>query len=420
MGYKEDFLPGTHLPLPNFSATLSGEILRHPNFRDDEVVEYEHYSVVMNKLKEKRSLVYAALNINQRLLKDTHRQRKWYVDSRIGPDYQLNNDYYRHNPWDRGHQARRTSAAWGKTQREAQKSSDSTFFYSNATLQHENLNQDEWLQLEDWVKDLGSAKEGKISVFTGPFYGENARTIQPSGRPLALIPSGFFKVVCYIDADTNQLAVKAFVIYQDEEALSDKDGALRKNNAMYQSTIGEIELLTGLDFDDAIYNANPLFFNESSARDNGLEVITPERYEVHKPADVINASNENRPNIQPQQENSVLISGAMINPRGEDVGREWVSILNLSHEPVDLTGWSLSDNSELQLEINSVLETHLRVLQPGESQILYDVSPLQLSNTKDVIALFDNQGAQVDIVKYQKSQVRRNKPLWFISRDLRV
>lgn len=198
------------------------------------------------------------LNIDQELLKSTKRSNRWRIDPRIGFENQLDNDYYVNNPWDRGHMARRASAGWGSTQRDAQYASDETFYYSNSTLQHENLNQDEWLRLEEWVYSLKLDKDGKITSFSGPIYADFDRTIRPNGRQTALIPAGFFKVVCFINKDTGKLDVRAFVMYQDAEALADKNGRKRYDNQHYQVTISEIEELTGLRFDEAIYHANPL------------------------------------------------------------------------------------------------------------------------------------------------------------------
>ncbi|WP_200875008.1 DNA/RNA non-specific endonuclease [Methylomarinum vadi] len=112
------------------------------------IFDYPTYSLVMNSCANKRSPLIVCLNIDQNHLKSTHRSNRWRIDPRIGSDNQLDNAYYANNPWDRGHMARRTSAAWGETTHDAQLASNETFFYSNSCLQHANLNQDEWLGLK--------------------------------------------------------------------------------------------------------------------------------------------------------------------------------------------------------------------------------------------------------------------------------
>ena len=133
----------------------------------------------------------------------------------------------------------RSNTAWGATTREAKRASDETFYYSNASLQHANFNQDEWLELETWVKELNLDLNGRITSFSGPIYGEFNRTIKPPGRSPAEIPSAFFKVVCFINKESNDLDVRAFIMFQDSEALADKRGRLQFNFQRYQVTISE-------------------------------------------------------------------------------------------------------------------------------------------------------------------------------------
>ena len=212
-GYKVDFLPGVNLPLPTYSLEVEAEVLQSPELKDHQLAEYIHYSVVMNKSTEKRSPLFVALNIDQAQFKKTRRSNKWKIDPRIDKRYQLDNDYYYDNPWDRGHMARRTTAAWGKTSQEAQRAADETFYFTNSCLQHANLNQDEWLSLEDWVYKLSIDIDDKITSFSGPIYSDFDRSIKPSGRNLALVPSGFFKIICFKNKDSGLLDVRAFVIF---------------------------------------------------------------------------------------------------------------------------------------------------------------------------------------------------------------
>ncbi len=172
--------------------------------------------------------------------------------------YQLNNSYYLENVYDRGHLARRSAAAWGSTEDEARAASNSTMFYSNASLQHENFNQDEWLELEDWVKNLRSSSNNRVSVFSGPIYSRRDGTSKVIGNPPAEIPSAFFKVVCYIDEKGRQ-ATRAFLMAQDSEALSDKNGKSRSFDlGAYQVPVTVIEDETGLVFDEQVKISDPL------------------------------------------------------------------------------------------------------------------------------------------------------------------
>ncbi|NJM22132.1 MAG: endonuclease [Richelia sp. SM1_7_0] len=406
-GYNPDFLGnGINLPVPAFAPSLAGDVLRNPLLEDDIFAAYINYSIIMHRVR--RSAIVACFNIDQNLIKDVSRKRGWDIDTRIGADFQLDNDYYRNNPWDRGHLARRASIAWGKTEREAKRASDDTFYYSNASLQHENFNQDEWLALENWVFELDLDSNGKITVFTGPVYGDFPRTITPPGRESALIPSAFFKVVCFVNKESNELDVRAFLMFQDEEALRDKEGNKLFNFQTYQVTITEIERLTGLEFDDEIYEKNPLLFNENPQKQEELNIRQfPERIEVDQPTEMI-AAGEPRHSIADDQV-PVFIAAAMVNPSGDERESEWVSVINLSSEPVNLEGWTLSDTTHEPLQLNSILKEQQRILQPGEALRIQPLSPVMLSNSGGAISLYDNQGKgrRIDRVSYTARDVER-------------
>lgn len=176
LGYQADFLgKGFEVQLPSFSSALRRDVLTasdmpRTNFQRDTYTRYIHFSLATNK-KRRQPIVVALYvvctfcfpthlvefeltlglervlgrNIDQSLLKKASRGT-WRLDKQVG-DFQLGNAYYRRNEYDRGHLARRSSAAWGSSAKEAADASDATMIYSNAALQHENFNQDEWLHL---------------------------------------------------------------------------------------------------------------------------------------------------------------------------------------------------------------------------------------------------------------------------------
>ncbi|MEL7039530.1 MAG: DNA/RNA non-specific endonuclease [Cyanobacteria bacterium J06592_8] len=421
-GYDPQFLGNNiTLPIPTFTPSLAGEVL-HNSLLDNEILaHYVNYSIITHRTR--RSPLIACVNIDQNLRKKVPRTKDWKIDSRIGAEFQLNNDYYRRNPWDRGHLARRGSMAWGETTREAKHASDETFYYSNVSLQHANYNQDEWLALENWVFDLNLDSNGKITVFTGPVYGEFPRTITPPGREPALIPSAFFKVVCFVNKDTNDLDVRAFLMLQDKEALTDKEGHEMFNFQNYQVTITEIENLTGLEFDNDIYEKNPLLFNENPEKREELNIEQfPERIEVDEPEEMV-SSTEPRDAIA-DDEVPVFIAAAMVNPAGDEREFEWVSIINLSSEPVNLEGWILSDIKHDPLQLNQVLSESERVLKPGEAVKIQPLSPVMLSNKGGIISLYEkpqsnqSKGRRVDRVQYSKAEAEiQGIPVRFLSRN---
>ena len=123
-------------------------------------------------------------------------------------------------------------------------------------MQHENFNQDEWRVPEEMVRYFNRAREGKISVFTGPVFTETDRWYTPTDRLIepARIPSAFWKVVTYVNSGSNELECQAYFLYQDQLFIQDKRGRHELEIGNYQVTITEIERLTGLDFPTVLYN----------------------------------------------------------------------------------------------------------------------------------------------------------------------
>ena len=390
-GYDSNFL-GIAISLPGFSPALVGEILAdRVHLLDGIYAEYVNYTLAMHR--ELRTPVFVALNIDQNRITSVSRRDNWRIDSRVGADNQLDNDYYRHNPWDRGHLARRSSAAWGATRRAAQLASDETFYFTNACLQHRNFNQDEWLALEDWVKDLALDKDGRISVFSGPIFGDFSRTLKPQGRPRAVIPSAFFKVVCFIDKQ-DTLQTRAFIMPQDSAALADRQGRRMLDFQNYQVSVAEIERLTGLIFPDAVPDSNPLFFNDNDEARRDLAISHfPEHIEVDGSEEIVGRDQKRTPFAD--QEVDVFIAAALVNPAGSERDNEWISLINLTADTVDLAGWRLSDTKRQPLTLSGNLG-------PGEAIRIGPIRPLQLANKGGAILLHDDRGRLIDRVKYTK------------------
>lgn len=114
------------------------------------------------------------------------------------------------------------------------------------------------------MNDLEDDSTNQISVFTGPIYGDETSekkfVSRRGGGELAEVPAAFFKVVVFIDKE-KKLAVRAFIAVQDQMALSDKRAKRSRmfNLCMYQVSVKMIEEETGLEFPQAVKDANPLY-----------------------------------------------------------------------------------------------------------------------------------------------------------------
>lgn len=104
----------------------------------------------------------------------------------------------------------------------------------------------------------------------------------------------------------------------------------------------------------------------------------------------------------PASEGSVRIVAALANPLKDDVGREVVTLLNISPDLVDLNGWALADKFKNKEPIINLL------LAPGATAaITLSGKSAQLSNKGGIISLLDANGLKVDGVSYTRAQTSR-------------
>jgi len=405
VGYDKNFIgEGVCVPFPRLTAEIVDAALARDTMRDNIYLDYKHYTVVMNRTT--RQPLFTALNINQKLFKETKSKGNWRADSRAGRENQLNNDYYRKNDWDKGHMVMRWNTAWGTSPYEAQLADDESYYYTNAALQHKNLNRDEWLALEKRVeRRFSDDANNKLCVFTGPIHGDLDRHYERGWLDSVRIPSAFFKVICYkkkeADGGSN-LGVKAFVLHQDEEMLSDQRGASKIKFAHYQETITSIEEMTGLDFGEEIYNANPLLYYPSEVRDLRLNINRlPESRLITQDEDMIDGGPRDYL-VETQNDRPVAIVSAMIDPSGDEFKGEWVTIVNRSPKTIHLTGWALSDESNVRTALSGQM-------RPGASKVLKrkELDKIRLRNAGGALKLF-GPSTLIDHVVWSSHDVARS------------
>lgn len=275
-GYDNDFLgEGVSLPMPEVGLEHYHDVVKNEELRDEYIVDYIHYSVVMSK--SNKQAFFSAANLDQ----DAFRQvkgRRWFIDDRIGSATQVGPAAYSSNPWDRGHLTRRTAVTWGSYY-EAKAASNDSCSYANASMQHANFNQDEWRVPEIIVSKFNRDKNDKISVFTGPLFTDFDRWYSRPGMPENVrIPSAFWKVIAYIGKDSGKLESQSYLMYQDANFIADQRGASKIKAKNYQVTITEIERLTALHFPEMLYDSNPLLFFNKEDIDDGRTNAGPEGF----------------------------------------------------------------------------------------------------------------------------------------------
>lgn len=102
------------------------------------------------------------------------------------------------------------------------------------------------------------------------------------------------------------------------------------------------------------------------------------------------------------------IVAAMVNPRSDDPGQEFVTILNITDHPLDLADWKILDRNDKADTISGIIESgHASVFR-------LDGSGAQLSNKGGTITLLDADGLKVDGVAYTKADATpEGKPVIF-------
>ena len=232
--YDPGFLGGGfEVPLP--TPVCAGRL-----FQQGVPLDYIYASIVMHA--DRRSALFSAHNIDASRRISVPRTG-WDLDPRA-TGVQTPPGAYTNNIWDRGHLVRRAAVAFGDSEAEARAASDATFYYTNAALQHERFNQDEWVHLEDWVLSQAGSTGSRLGVFSGPIYTRNDE-VHRGFR----VPSAFWKVVVLRDpaAEGEDLAAIGFVMQQNE-LWHDWNGAATLDLTLYQVGIREIGRYTGLEF----------------------------------------------------------------------------------------------------------------------------------------------------------------------------
>ena len=253
-GYDPNFL-GIPVALPKLSAAqLANSVEVPPQFRkngDKNLLNYYHYSVVMNK--RRRTAWYSAAMIDGTRFIDFKRGRdKWFLDPRFDSKFQMGEELYAAADTDRGHLTRFKDLSWGADMDQAVKATNDSFHFTNCTLQLSGFNQgkDRWQGLELFLLEKhAKADHRKMVVITGPvFKASDPKYRNPSMNYTTRIPLAYWKV-CVLQRQDGTTAATAFTLGQED--ITALPGFEEKFDvAMAQVTIAEIETITGLDFGD--------------------------------------------------------------------------------------------------------------------------------------------------------------------------
>lgn len=260
-GYDPRFLGDElEVPWPDFDDDIADDLAEPSDATEDRRHElrYTHFGVLYSS--SRRAPRVTAVNIDgERTVRIKRGEDRWFFDLRIPREIQLGQRDFGDPEIDRGHMVRREDPNWGE---DAQQANDDTFHYTNATLQHSDLNQGStlWQGLERYILDSARTEGFRACVFTGPVFDDEDPEIGPSG---AQVPREFWKVVA-MPAPGGGLHATGYLLSQGDlirELLEGRtesaEGFVLGPYRTFQIAIAHIEEATGLDF-GALKDADPL------------------------------------------------------------------------------------------------------------------------------------------------------------------
>lgn len=149
--------------------------------------------------------------------------------------------------------------------------------------------------------------------------------------------------------------------------------------------------------DNGIYQDGGLIFHFPS-RNRWAAVFTAFQSQSFHTDDVTgNPLNDLPPNDpqQPENDTPVRIIAAMVNPKGDDVGKEYVILLNKSAADISLSGWKIADKQK-----KADVLGNLTVLAGDTLKVRLSGKGAQLSQKGGIISLLNKEGLKIDGVTY--------------------
>jgi endonuclease G len=276
-GYDPDFLDGFNVPIPDFGKWESDLAINNETGTPE--LPYIHYSSFQSS--SRRLPVVTASNIFRTKWVQGPATSTFRADPRIGTHEQLSTAIYKavnSNQPDvarkmaKGHMVRREDVQWtlSDNPEDALEASASTFFYPNASPQHQAVNNVIWKSLENSILIKGRSRDPqKVIVFTGPVLSSRDQWLVIPGDDENEIrcPMRFWKVIYYVTKD-NELRYASFLMSHKEEVEEDGYVTTRlklveifesiekpfldfDEKEKYQVNISLIEKLTDLKFPEA-------------------------------------------------------------------------------------------------------------------------------------------------------------------------
>lgn len=276
-GYNENFI-GVKIPMPKavdpkmVATTKDGA----------DVLHYQNFSIVTHA--KRRMSLFTASNVTAEadLRKpDVGRaytrkglsglgekdQERWFLDPRLGEEYQLPDVFYSGSGFDRGHVVRRDDVAWGSNYELLRRANGDSYHLTNCSPQvpaynRSSLGEDNWGDLENHV--LKSAASERYCQFAGPMLNEKDDFFIGKGggrnRLRIQIPARYWKVLVVRTFDG--VASFGFVLKQDLSNISFEEFPVPENFRRFLTPLAELQKDAGIVFPKIVLNADQYDTNE--------------------------------------------------------------------------------------------------------------------------------------------------------------
>jgi endonuclease G len=285
-GYDRNFLTGFSLNFPEVIAPRQDEMFIDYYTNKPYVLKYHHYSLAMNK--RRRLNMWTASNVDYNPDKKSTKDRSefggedWTVDPRIPPQFQITDEqfYKPAKKIDRGHIVRREDNCWGDSELEIEFANADSYHWTNCTQQHQSFNRDAfgehglWGRLENQVQQQLPFADFRATIFAGPVLDNiNDPFAEISGVDIQY-PLKFWKIIVAVDEQEGPVSY-GFILDQSDVINDQGIGLERLDFSAFnaqQATISAISSLTGVIFDQKVYDTDAL-----RSTDVGPEGLRPFR-----------------------------------------------------------------------------------------------------------------------------------------------
>ena len=197
-----------------------------------EIIKHGNYTLCYCEKFEQPEWVAYELTSSE-LNKVASRKNNFHSDPSVSTGSATPNDYYK-SGYDRGHLAPAADMSFSED------AMNESFFMSNMSPQHPDLNRGLWLEMEkierDWAKRYGS-----VYIVSGPVL--NKDDFKTIGENQVAVPDFFYKILVSWDESASEgKGGYVWVAYLAPNTTTNNQPS------DFVSSVSEIENLTGIDF----------------------------------------------------------------------------------------------------------------------------------------------------------------------------